>query len=456
MPRPSKHVSPDTLGGRIRAARAQLHLSLADVARGHYSTSLLSQIERNRVEPSEESLRFLSERLSIPFEDLELLARQHRPPEVEVERYQDYEEIRNRASQLLAEKETTQALALLQDIHLPGLNGMQRWRIAALRGQCYFEQRKFLKAQQDLMYAASEQPRTKELSTEQRQEVMLLHLHLAATFRELQQFDEAQEHYEITSKLLSRKTPFGYVAEVHWGLAMISFAQANKEPQRLHHAKSYKETLLRSGLQHATDARCLYRAINDRLNEAAVTCQIAEIEQALGEVESARAHLEQVLAGLSSTVQEVSQLASINIRTDTRRQREEANVVCAAACELAELALKEERYEAANCYVELAIKASKLTYKLRRAEAYIMRGRILESINPYDPEAEKAFRMATEELASTQRISARISAHVRLGHHLLKIGKIDASERELEQARLLSDIVALTGPVIAVEDSALS
>src|SRR6266702_796808 len=113
MPRPSKHVSPDTLGGRIRAAREQLQLSLAEVSRGHYSTSLLSQIERNRVEPSEESLRFLAERLSIPFEEIVQLARQNRPPEVEIERYQDYEERRNKASQLLAEKETTQALALL-------------------------------------------------------------------------------------------------------------------------------------------------------------------------------------------------------------------------------------------------------------------------------------------------------------------------------------------------------
>ena len=51
MPRPSKHVSPDTLGGRIRAAREHLQLSLADVAHGHYSTSLISQIERTRIEP---------------------------------------------------------------------------------------------------------------------------------------------------------------------------------------------------------------------------------------------------------------------------------------------------------------------------------------------------------------------------------------------------------------------
>src|SRR6266699_3049567 len=54
MPRPSKRVSPDTLGGRMRAARQDLHLSLAEVAGERYSTSLISQIERNRVDPSQE------------------------------------------------------------------------------------------------------------------------------------------------------------------------------------------------------------------------------------------------------------------------------------------------------------------------------------------------------------------------------------------------------------------
>ena len=49
MPRPPKHVPPETLGGRIRAARESLNLSLAKVAAERYSTSLISQIERNRV-----------------------------------------------------------------------------------------------------------------------------------------------------------------------------------------------------------------------------------------------------------------------------------------------------------------------------------------------------------------------------------------------------------------------
>src|SRR5271165_3322930 len=108
VPRPSKHVSPDTLGGRIRAAREYLHLSLAEVAEGHYSTSLISQIERNRVDPSQESLRFLAERLKLPLEDLETLAQQHRESEVEARQYRSYEDLRSEAAQLLANKSFTE------------------------------------------------------------------------------------------------------------------------------------------------------------------------------------------------------------------------------------------------------------------------------------------------------------------------------------------------------------
>src|SRR5713101_8986110 len=102
MPRPSKRVPPDTLGGRMRAARQDLHLSLAEVAGERYSTSLISQIERNRVDPSQESLSYLAERLKLPIEDLMALAQQHRESEAEVSRYKIYEEQRTQAQQALA------------------------------------------------------------------------------------------------------------------------------------------------------------------------------------------------------------------------------------------------------------------------------------------------------------------------------------------------------------------
>src|SRR5215472_700314 len=105
MPRPSKQVSLETLGGRIRAARENLHLSLADVANGHYSTSLISQIERNRIEPSQESLRFLAKRLELPLEDLITLAQQHRTKEIEHHQDKAFEELRLEAAKLFAQKD---------------------------------------------------------------------------------------------------------------------------------------------------------------------------------------------------------------------------------------------------------------------------------------------------------------------------------------------------------------
>src|SRR5258708_22777309 len=78
MPRPSKRVSPNTLGGIIRSARQNLHLSLAEVAGEKYSTSLISQIERNRIDPSAERLQYLAEQLRLPLDDFTLLAQQSR------------------------------------------------------------------------------------------------------------------------------------------------------------------------------------------------------------------------------------------------------------------------------------------------------------------------------------------------------------------------------------------
>ncbi len=130
-------------------------------------------------------------------------------------------------------------------------------------------------------------------------------------------------------------------------------------------------------------------------------------------------------------------------------------MISAAACSLAAIELESKDYAAALHYVEMALNAGKQSYKLRRADAYLMRGRILEAINPKDPEAEESFRCATVELADTHRIAARIGAHVRLGHHLLKIGKIAESEQELEQARHLSDLVSAGASAVSMEDVAL-
>ncbi|QBD82730.1 XRE family transcriptional regulator [Ktedonosporobacter rubrisoli] len=453
MPRPSKPVSPDTLGGRIRAAREHLHLSLAEVADGHYSTSLISQIERNRVDPSQESLRFLAERLELSLEDLESLAQQHRGvernSETEAHQSKSYESLRTEASQWLAHKNICKALGLLQDLHFSQVPAQQRWRLAALRGQAYFEQRKFLKAQQDFIYAVNEHPALEDVPMEHRGEYMLLHLHLAGTCRELQQLDDALEHYKITLRMMNSETPSGYVAEAHWGIALIAFAQAHgmrNSPAQAHD----KEQKLRLALEHAENARFLYRSVGEQLRAAAVTCQIAQIEQTLGEVEKVGAYLKEILRTWSPSLEQ--DLATT--LPEKRKQQEEANVVAIAACSLANIELEAKRYAQARSYVDLALAASKRSYKLRRADAYLMLGRILEAINPKDPAVEEAFRHATTELADTDRIAARISAHVRLGRHLLKIGKPEESEQELEQAHLLSELVSVSNHASTLEDNA--
>ena len=308
------------------------------------------------------------------------------------------------------------------------------------------------------MYAASEQPQKLDrLPTEQKQELILLHLHLAATFRELRQFHDAQDHYQETLRLIDQNTPFGHVAEIHWGISLVIFAQSHNgihhnNPQREPHLEACREAKLYKALEHAEYAHYLYRAINEHLRAASVACHIALIEQALGNINKVRTCLQEVLVAWSSSLQEP--LASSP--AEKSYQREAANVVSAAACSLAGLELEAQQYEAARSYVELALEAAKRSYRLRRADAYLMQGRILEIINPNDPAVEEAFRNATHVLEDTHRIAARISAHVRLGHHLLKIGKIAESEQELEQARLLSDFVSIHGHPPTTEDSFLA
>jgi transcriptional regulator with XRE-family HTH domain len=441
MPRPSKHVSPETLGGRIRAAREHLQLSLADVAHGHYSTSLISQIERNRIEPSQESLRFLAERLDLPLKDLETLAQQHRTEEIENHQYKSFEELRLAASELLAKKDSMHALMLLNGLSFPSIPTMQRWRLAALRGQCYFEQRKFLKAQHDFVYAVNEQPRLDGLPPEQKQELLLLHLHLAGAYRELWQLEAALEQYKITLHYVNSDTPFGYVAEVHWGMALIAYAQAKQASNTFQYSHTIREKHLHAALEHAENARFLYRSIGAQIRADTVTCHIAHIEWKLGAIDKVRHSLQEVLSTWAPVLDELPNASN-------KQQQEIANIVSSAAYSLASIELEALHFDQALLYTDQALEAGKRSYKLRRADAYLLRGRILAAINLRDPQIEQAFRRATEELQDTDRIAARVSAHVRFGQYLLKIGKEAEGEQQLEQARLLSDLASISSPAL--------
>jgi tetratricopeptide (TPR) repeat protein len=266
---------------------------------------------------------------------------------------------------------------------------------------------------------------------------MLLHLHLAAAYRELQ-IEDAFEHYQIALKMMNQETPSGYVAEAHWGMALIAFTQAYK--MRKGENNTLREQKLRVALEHAENARFLYRSISEPLRAAAVTGQIAQIEKELGNQQSQtiRKYLQEIL----DTWQHVLQEPPAVTPDELRNQQEQANVVSVAACSLAGMALEAGNYDEALAYIKCALQAAERSYKIRKADAYIMYGRILEALR--DPGAEEAFRQATEALADTHRIAARITAHTRLARHLQKIGKMEESSKELEKVASLSEEVTRT------------
>ncbi len=452
VPRPSKHVSPDTLGGRIRAAREDLHLSLAEVANGQYSTSLISQIERNRVDPSQDSLRFLADRLQLPMHDLEALAHQHRETEVEAHHFKSIDEFRLEAEQLLKQKKPQQALDFFQNMHFSQVPALQRWRLAALRGQCYFELRHHLLALQDFIYALQEQPQIEGMSAIQKHELMLLHLHLASTYRELER-EEAFQHYQTTLQMMNSDTPFGYVAEAHWGLAIIAFVKAYKLQSQSASEQSCRVQSLQTALEHAEIARVLYRSIGEPLRAAAITCQIAQIEKELGHLEKVSSYLENLLETWRPTMSQASTFPNTQNPQDPQDAeaehlaQEQANVVSAAACTLAGLALDAGHIFEAQRQVQDALQAGARSYPARLADAYIMHGRILEALDPTDPAIETTFRRATEVLATTDRMGMRISAHTYLGRYFFYLGKMDEGNLELEKARLLANIVSASSTI---------
>jgi transcriptional regulator with XRE-family HTH domain len=450
MPRPPKHVPPETLGGRIRAARESLNLSLKKVAAERYSTSLISQIERNRVEPSQESLEFLAEKLHLPLADLQILANQQREAVSDSCQYMFNEEQLSVALELLASKRPQEALDSLSTVSMAQILSPLRWRLAAVRGQCYFHLRQFLNAQNDFLYAVTEGPEV--LPADQHLVALELHLHLAATLRELKQPDAAFEQYTIALSMMDATTSLHYVAEAHWGMSLIAFERA-KKPFDAAHCARYKETQLQLALKHAENACILYRSIRESLRAALLTCQIGLIEQESGKRDQARQHLQEVLSTWMPELEKRAHAPEIQNEMEQRGLHEVANVVSAAACSLAGIELETVNYPEALKYVQQAQYAGHMSYALRKAEAAIMLGRVLESINVLDPAAERAFRDAITLLAPTDRIAAQIRAHDALGRHLLKKGDTKAGEVELDIARSFSDVAStFSSSSISVED----
>ena len=444
MPRPSKRVPPDTLGGRIRAARQTMRLSLKEIAGQRYSTSLISQIERNRVEPSQESLQYLADRLSLPLDELVVLAQQNRDSEVEGSKYKAYEEQRAQVAQLLDAGKPRRALEQLNTLNIAQIAPSLRWRVFALRGQCYFALRQFLDAQRDFLSAIAVLP--EKITPEHHLEALTLRLHLAASTRELGQFDAAFDEYQTVLKMMNSSTPLSYVAEAHWGIALVIFGQAEDETDEVDQPPS-EDLRLSDALRHAEDAAVLYRSIGETLRASLLDCQIGLIELARGKRNDARQRLRRVLATWAPTLDNP-------VNTTPYSLQERANVVSAAACYLAEVELEDAHCQDALTYVEQALEAGRKSYILRQAEAQMMLGQVLEHINLHDQKAEKAFRDALSVLAKTDRLAAQIRAHDLLGRHLLKKGLDKEGERELNIARRLSNAPTyLSSATTSAEDT---
>ena len=441
MPRPPKHVPPDTLGGRIREAREKLGLSLANVAGERYSTSLISQIERNRVEPSLDSLHFLSEQLCIPLEELKQLALQQRDTEAQEQEGQHYEMLFQEATQALLAKHSHDALRMLENLHFPHIQPVLRWRIVALRGHCYFNVRQFLNAQKDFLYALAEKPLY--VPANLRPEVVALHQHLAATLRELDLPDDAFEQFQFALNMMDSGTSLNYVAETHWGMSLIAFQRAKKST-----CPRTKEEQFQLSYTHAETARTLYRSIGDGIKAALLTCHIGLIQQAQGQLQDARTELQKLLEAWWPELEKTAN----NFDDDRRRLLELSNLVSATACSLAGIELEAECANDALKYVQQAIYAGEFSNQLRQAEAQMMYGRILEFQKDMNTKAEVAFRNACDLLEDTDRLAARIRAHDLLGRHLLKNRKTEEGEKELDQARLLShQATAFSSSTIVVD-----
>lgn len=450
MPRPSKRVAPDTLGGRLRTARQSLHLSLAEVAGSRYSTSLISQIERNRVDPSTESLHYLSERLQLSFDDLQILARQHRESETEANLYRAYEEKYSEINQLLARKRSEQALVYFEKLDPMELPLFLRWRTLALRGQAYFEQREFSTAQRDFQSALTILPAS--ISEEYQLEVIKLRLHMAEATRELNQFGPALAHYQGALASMDASTSLRYVAEAYWGIALVYYRQAlnvfvqNGSKPGGHERNRH---LLQEAWQHAENARRLYHSISDNLNADLLQCQMALIEQALGETAQGKQRLQAVLETWKPTLEEHFQP---DPKERPHRQDERANVVSAAACYLAGIESQAQHFEAALEQVELAIQAGKKSYKVRQAEAFMMKGQILEARDAHDPIIADTYQEAVNALQDTGRWGSMSQARYELGRYLLSIGKADRGEKELEMARELAGIPRNFSAILPTEE----
>jgi len=246
---------------------------------------------------------------------------------------------------------------------------------------------------------------------------------------------------------MNASTPLRYVAEAHWGISLVLYEQAykllNDAENSNHQDQEAREafiSMMQQSLTYAENACTLYNSINELSRSALMNCQIALIEQAMENLDAARARLKKVLDEWAPTIEETGQEKTPDLAEKMKRysSKERANIVSAAACYLASVELDAKQCQSALAYIDTALKAGEASYILRRADAYMTKGQILAACN--DPAAIDAFREALAQLEHTDRLGAKIRVHRMLGAYLIKQGRDREGNAELDKALRLANV----------------
>jgi tetratricopeptide (TPR) repeat protein len=370
--------------------------------------------------------------LSLPFDVPDLLNQSKPASRARKPRADEYEDKRSKAQRFLTKNQPRKALNLLKDLDFEPISSSQRWRIAALRGHCYFGLGLFLPARKDYMYAIEEMPRT--IPEDQLQEAMSAYLYLAVVERELGNIHEAAEHYHTALAQMDAGAQVRHFAEAYWGLSLVKLEQVSRTLEPHEHLSAKQKHILQEALTYAQKAKVLYESTGEMLNAVSVTCDIALIEQASGNLDQARKHLLDILHTWKPMLN-ISQNTAVN----QKRLVHYRNVVSATFCYLADIELEAHNYDDALTYVLEGQKIAQNSNILRRAQAAMTLGKVLATKFFYYPEAENAFRQAIEILSPTELLAAQVRAHELLGHYLIKHAKVDEGKREFGIAKEISD-----------------
>jgi tetratricopeptide (TPR) repeat protein len=381
------------------------------------------QAEPTQITFPEESIQ-----LSLPFDEPDLPRREKSLRKL---RPGEYETRRVRAQRLFLSNQPRPALNLLKDLDFEPAPSSQRWRIAALRGHCYFGLGMFLPARADYTYAIEEMP--DNIPEDQLQEATLVHLSLATVQRELGDLDDATKQYHIALAQMDAGAQVRHFAEAYWGLALIKIEQASRSMEGQEHLSVKERRILQDARTYAEKAKTLYESTGEMLNSVSVACDIALIEQMAGNLDEARKHLQSILTAWSPML-----TTPQNTAINRKRLSQYRNVVSLAYCHLAEVELAAHNDSEALAYAKRGQEIAQHSNTLRRAQASITLGEVLSAGNTPNAEAELAFLRAIDILSSTQLLGAQVYAHKVLGRYFMRWGRVVEAKQEFDRAHEIS------------------